>query len=338
VLPDPEAIVYLGRRDREQWSIQRIVSALTQQETSAREAATQGLFRRRVICLHYDFWDEIPREQRTGSSAICFFYHHRAGGFADPQVVAGICMNRTMAEVLRAREPHKPVWTVPFGGAEDAVLHARRAHRTEKLRLLLAGRATAPWREDDGEGRLTGHSRKGLELVLPIARRLDRRRYAWVFVGPGWGPAAEELRGRGWTVISPGAVPGPHHYRYYGEGDVYLMLSRLEGGPLTLLETMGLGLWPVCTSTGLVPELIRHGENGHRVDRYDGTNGETVAQQVADCLGSLDVVALRAATGLIRSSVAHHTWQHTRSAVGAVSRQVFGPCSSAEPSCRADET
>jgi glycosyltransferase involved in cell wall biosynthesis len=322
-----DAMVYLGRRDSEQWSIQRVAYALTEEVTSTRQAANRGLFGRQVICLHYDLWDEIPRERRIGNRVMCFFYHHRAEGFADPQVVAGICMNRWMAEALRARQPHKPVWTVPFGGAEDAVLHARREHPTEKLRLLVVGKASAPWREDEGNGGLTGRSRKGLELVVPIARRLDRRRYAWVFVGPDWGPTAEELRGLGWTVISPGVLPSPQHYRYYGEGDVYLMLSRLEGGPLPLLETMGLGLWPIGTSTGLVPELIRHGENGHRVDRYDGTNGETIVQQVADCIESLDAVQLRAAAGLIRSSVTNNSWHHLRSAVRAISQQIF------EPSC-----
>lgn len=36
----------------------------------------------------------------------------------------------------------------------------------------------------------------------------------------------------------------------------YLMLSAIEGGPISLLETLAAGLVPICTPVGIVPELL----------------------------------------------------------------------------------
>lgn len=44
--------------------------------------------------------------------------------------------------------------------------------------------------------------------------------------------------------------------------DVFVMPSRWEGIPLTLLEAMGCGLPVVSTRVGRAPEIIRDGENG----------------------------------------------------------------------------
>jgi len=44
--------------------------------------------------------------------------------------------------------------------------------------------------------------------------------------------------------------------------DVFIMPSRWEGIPLTLLEAMGYGLPVVSTRVGRAPEIVRDGENG----------------------------------------------------------------------------
>ena len=49
---------------------------------------------------------------------------------------------------------------------------------------------------------------------------------------------------------------------FYNDVDVYVVASRHEGTPLPLLEAMAAGCFPVCTDVGVVPEVIRHGENG----------------------------------------------------------------------------
>ena len=49
---------------------------------------------------------------------------------------------------------------------------------------------------------------------------------------------------------------------FYNRADVLVVASEAEGDPRTLIEGMACGLFPVCTDVGIVPELVRHGENG----------------------------------------------------------------------------
>jgi glycosyltransferase involved in cell wall biosynthesis len=161
-------------------------------------------------------------------------------------------------------------------------------------------------------------SRKGEELILPIAARLDPGRFAWVFSGKGWEAHVSALRERGWTVIWPGSLEDPLHFAVFGEGDVYLLLSRLEGAPLPLLETMGLGLWPVATPVGIAPEILSDGDNGHLLPAFDGGNVAAVAEAVASHLRELDREALQARRERVRRSVAHRTWPRFRAQIEAI--------------------
>lgn len=282
------------------------------------EAATErGLAADRVVAWHPLFWSSLPERRRAGKRAACVFHHYAFDHFDDPGIVAGVALNRSMLERLRASRPDKPVWLAETGGAENAVPHARRRHPTGRIRLLLVGNALAPMADEAGGQILKGVARKGAELILPIAERLDRDRFAWVFVGKGWDPWAAALERLGWTVIWPGEQEEPLHYATFGEGDVYLLLSRLEGGPLPLIEAMGLGIWPVATPVGVAPELVRPGETGHLLPAFAGDNGAEVAEAVAAHLSGLDREGLAARRAAVRAAVGHRTWAEFR-------RQVLG--------------
>jgi glycosyltransferase involved in cell wall biosynthesis len=317
-----QSLVHLGSYNRDRCSIQRLVRAVTETHISTMDASLTGLPGKDVFCWHYSYWESIPPDQRSDHRVACFFYHHLLHGFDDPCVVAGICMNHRVYEALRRRQPHKPVYIARVGGAEDAVPHARRRLETAKIRLLVVGNPLAPLPVGPGDDRQPV-SRKGPELIVPVGERLDRRRYAWVFIGPNWAPFAEELARSGWTVICPDELPDPEHFVYYGEGDVFLMLSRLEGGPLPLLEAMGLGIWPICTDTGLAPEIITHGVNGHILPSYTGNNLHEVADAAAASIRSLDRRALLKSEAVVRESVADWTWPNFKHEIDAFLRNTF---------------
>jgi glycosyltransferase involved in cell wall biosynthesis len=330
-VPALDGIVHLGSRAHERWAVQREVLAVTDHEVSAEEAARDGLRDQAVMCWHYHFWKVIPPERKSGNRVVCLFHHHWLRGFDDPQFVGAICLNSRVFQALRLRQPSKPVGLVRPGSAEDAVPHAVREHRTRKIRLLLVGDPSAPMVEQhEDTDRKVAASRKGAELVLPIAARLDRRRYAWVLVGPNWEPLANELRCRSWTVLCPGLLHGPLHYQYFGEGDIFLMLSRLEGGPLGLLEAMGLGLWPISTATGLAPDIVRDGVNGNLLPGYDGSNADEVADAAAHRIGALDRAGLIDARPRVRASVAGHTWATFKREVEALLASTLVPGSARE--------
>ena len=62
--------------------------------------------------------------------------------------------------------------------------------------------------------------------------------------------------------LADGSFPHERMNAFYNEIDVLAVTSAHEGEPLTLIESMAAGCFPVCSDVGIVRELIRHGENG----------------------------------------------------------------------------
>jgi glycosyltransferase involved in cell wall biosynthesis len=312
----PDAVLHLGSYVRESWSVQRLARAVAPREISVMEAYLAGIGGRRMFCWHPNFWRAVPPERRKGASAFLFFHHELEERFDEGDVVAAAAVNQEMAGRLRARNSGKRVFVIPPGGAEDALPYARRRHRTTRIRLLMSGNAAATMKGAE--------SRKGTDLILPLAKRLDPDRYEWVLIGFQWEQHAAVLREHGFIVLQPGALPEPEHFTWYGEGDILLMLSRLEGGPLPLHEAMGVGLWPISMRTGFAPEIIEHGVNGHLLpDRYGDDVGEA-ADAVAAAIESLHHERLCAAAPLVRASVAGRTWSNFRRGVLAAIDEVYG--------------
>lgn len=50
--------------------------------------------------------------------------------------------------------------------------------------------------------------------------------------------------------------------KYYAALDLYLVASRVEGGPMAVLESMASGVPVVSTRVGMAPEIIEDGRNG----------------------------------------------------------------------------
>jgi glycosyltransferase involved in cell wall biosynthesis len=53
---------------------------------------------------------------------------------------------------------------------------------------------------------------------------------------------------------------------FYNDHDIILVGSIHEASPLTLIEAMACGCFPVCTDVGIVSELVVHGRNGYIVE------------------------------------------------------------------------
>ena len=48
--------------------------------------------------------------------------------------------------------------------------------------------------------------------------------------------------------------------------DVFVSVSKLEGGPIPLIESMMCNIVPVASRTGFAPDIIRNDENGYLFD------------------------------------------------------------------------
>jgi glycosyltransferase involved in cell wall biosynthesis len=106
--------------------------------------------------------------------------------------------------------------------------------------------------------------RKGTGVMLDVIRQaaLQLPNLHVVIGGPGWETEVVKLRATGISVSATGYIRKSDLPALYSALDVYLLTSRVEGGPCTVFEAMACETAVVSTRVGVVPELIVDGVNG----------------------------------------------------------------------------
>lgn len=109
---------------------------------------------------------------------------------------------------------------------------------------------------------------KAMDQLLELSARLKRiADFRWFIVGDG--PQREELErqcrrlGLEQTVLFTGQMENP--YPLLKKADVFVLLSRYEGMPVTIEEAKILGIPVIATAVGGIPEQIREGVNGRLI-------------------------------------------------------------------------
>ena len=59
-----------------------------------------------------------------------------------------------------------------------------------------------------------------------------------------------------------GSVPNNDVYKYQAQSNISILISKLEGLPLALLEGLRSGTAVVSTNVSGIPEVVHDGENG----------------------------------------------------------------------------
>lgn len=173
-------------------------------------------------------------------------------------------------------------------------------------------------------GTLAATSRRLQQIVSPLRpvhwtpNGVDRPSTLAARSGPitfGWaGNAADPCKGlrdvlapaagRDFPIVlADGGVAPEAMAAFYRAIDVLLIASTAEGEPLTLLEAMAHGCYPIATDVGIVDECVRHGDNGLTVER--SAAAFRAAMQWARCnAGAVRAAALRNAEWVRQ----HRTW------------------------------
>jgi glycosyltransferase involved in cell wall biosynthesis len=114
--------------------------------------------------------------------------------------------------------------------------------------------------------------RKGTDILLDVVRKAAARlpHLHVVLGGPGWDKELAELQASGISASATGYIRKSDLPALYSSLDVYLLTSRVEGGPCTVFEAMACQTAVVSTRVGAVPALIVDGVNGFSVDVDDG--------------------------------------------------------------------
>ena len=127
--------------------------------------------------------------------------------------------------------------------------------------------------QKDGEGWGEGDVPKlikGPDVFCDVVEGLASRHRIYVLLtGPGRGYVKKRLKDAG--------IPFQHIYeedyrqmgRYFSVLDLYIIASRVEGGPKALLEGLASGVGMVSTRVGMAEEVLEHGESGFLADIED---------------------------------------------------------------------
>ncbi len=196
-----------------------------------------------------------------------------------------------LREDVRQVDPQFPCTYLAHGIPIPEETPPRSPNPKDPLRLLYYGRFE--------------NASKGVRLFPEIAAALNRRRIPFVWTLHGSGPDEDFLKNAFADEIQSGQVIFSKPVEYaelpglIRNHDVYLLASTNEGGPLTLLESMALGLVPVCGDIPCLIQEVINPQNGFRVPR---DNPEAYADAIAalnnhrDLLERLSVAARQTIT------------------------------------------
>ncbi|MDP8988914.1 MAG: glycosyltransferase family 4 protein [Acidobacteriota bacterium] len=107
-------------------------------------------------------------------------------------------------------------------------------------------------------------NRKGIPVLIEVLKAAMPKipNAHVVFAGPGWEPVVADLGALGLSASCLGYIRRSDMPGLFASLDAYLMTSGVEGGPVTVLESMACGTPVVATRVGLVPDVVSDGVNG----------------------------------------------------------------------------
>lgn len=113
--------------------------------------------------------------------------------------------------------------------------------------------------------------RKGTDVLLEVLRRAAAQvpNLHLLLCGPGWETEIASLKALGIEATATGHIPKSKLPLLYSALDVYLLTSRVEGGPCPVFEAMACETAVVSTRVGAVPGLIVDGVNGYSAEVND---------------------------------------------------------------------
>ena len=226
--------------------------------------------------------DAIPQRART----LVFFTH--------PPTLGWLRMVRFARSLSRATV----VVSMSSVHARGLVRHGLPLRKVKVVLPGVDGSLFASHRRGNGAVGLCSayYPRKAPDQVLGIISRMPHRRF--LLLGRDWQGAPEFRDMERLSNFEYVEAPYEEYPRYYGQMDVLLSPSRLEGGPIPLLEAMVANVVPVATMTGFAPDIIEHGVNGFL---YDVNADVTLPCELIDRAFAL--------TTDVRRTVEHLSWE-----------------------------
>ena len=147
------------------------------------------------------------------------------------------------------------------------------------------------------------YERKNPELLFEIVSKMTDKKF--ILLGKNWESYAryEALIGLG--NLEYVTVKYENYPTYYKKFKVFLSTSRLEGGPIPLIEAMACNCFPVVSNTGFASDLIKHSFNGFLFETSSSAKEVSELIEKAYIMNDVDIA----------SSVSNYSWDHFSSNV-----------------------
>lgn len=215
---------------------------------------------------HYSFLPQCLKFHPTvwGGRVLVFYTHPKTTDWFN-----------TANQLYSLNQCHKVICM----NSESAQSLECQGVKPEKLAVVLGGADPEVFRPHERNGGKVGFStayypRKSPDLLLEIVKSMPHRRF--ILLGPS---ASDEKSGhRKWHRYKRFnellalknfdylEAPYSEYARHYADVDVFVSASKLEGGPIPLIETMMCNSVPVVSKTGFAPDIVQHGKNGFLFD------------------------------------------------------------------------
>jgi glycosyltransferase involved in cell wall biosynthesis len=180
----------------------------------------------------------------------------------DADAVMTVCHQWHAALVAQGTPPEKCVMVSngvdvdmfqPASSKRKAALRRRFGIPPDSMCIGFSGKRTS-----------NTHNRKGVETFVASARLLAHtKNMSLAIVGPGWADLVGELNRSGIAcVYMPFLVDRREVADFYKAIDIYWVTSKIEGGPVPLLEAMSSGVACISSPVGVALEAIESNVTG----------------------------------------------------------------------------
>jgi glycosyltransferase involved in cell wall biosynthesis len=225
-----------------------------------------------VHCLNESSID-LFRSYKPGSvPPIATWIHHVTTWSPQHQLAAErssaitVCTRGWKDYLISKHSVQVPISVVPHG--VDSQFFRKRKVKPERFGIP---RARFVLGFIGAKGSDSDRGRKGTDVLLDVLRRAAKElpNLHVILGGPGWESELAGLHELGISASATGYIRKAELPDLYSALDVYLVTSRIEGGPCTVFEAMACQTAVVSTRVGAVPDLIVDGVNGYSADVDD---------------------------------------------------------------------
>ena len=184
----------------------------------------------------------------------------------------------TKKDLIKLGIPEGKIEVIPLGIDTD-LFSGSKSEEKERIRQefgIPLGKVVIGSFQKDGVGWGEGLEPKlikGPDIFCDVIEKISKEYDVFVLLT---GPARGYVKKR----LKKANIPFLHYYykdlmdvaRCYKALDLYLITSRVEGGPQSILETMASGVPLISAKVGMAPDVIRDGDNGFLVNVGDISN------------------------------------------------------------------